>query len=1548
MTSDFSDNYSTEEEVFVFPASFGQQRLWFLEQLEPGSPFYNLANAVRLRGQLNVAALEKSLNEIVRRHEALRTMLTQVEGRIVQAIAPSLTLKLPIIELEGVSEERIQQLATEEARLPFVLSQFPLIRVKLLRLNTKEHVLLLTMHHAIADGWSMGILLQELAALYSAFVVGKPSPLPECQLQYADFTVWQQQWLQGEVFNKQLTYWKQQLNNLSPLQLPTDRSRAPVQTFRGETQSQTLSGQLTEALESLARQEGVTLFMLLLAAFGTLLDRYTGQEDIAIGSAIANRHHPESESLIGLFANALVMRVNVSGNPSFRELLGRVRQMTLEAYAHQDLPFEKLVDELQPERDLSRNPLFQVYFGVNNTPMPALELGELSLSPIAIDSRTSQFDLSLEIFEGEQTLTVAIEYSTDLFDAATITRMFGHFQTLLENIIADREKSLASLQLLTPSEEHQLLIEWGHGEGETERHGEGEKHGDCLHQLFEAQVKRTPDAIALIDRNQSLTYRELDRKANQLASYLQSLGIKPGMRVGILLSSFDAIASIWAILKIGGVYVPLDPDYPQERLAFMLTDAQVSVLLTQSHLLATLPKHSAQVVCLDTDSNTQKLSSLSPSLRVPLSPCPLNLAYIIYTSGSTGTPKGVMVSHRNLVSVYRAWENAYNLSAEPLIHLQTASLAFDVFAGDLVKTLCSGGTLVLCPKEILLQPEALYRLMRQQRINSVDLVPAVVDRLLNYLETTGQSLDFMRLLVVGSDRWYVRDYARLKAVCGCQTRLINAYGVSEATIDSTYFENDIDNLNPDRLVPIGRPFSNTQIYLLDTHLNPVPIGVPGELYLGGEGIARGYLNRPDLTAEKFIVNPFCDRPGERLYKTGDLARYLPDGNIEFLGRCDRQVKLRGIRIELAEIEAVLNRHSQIWQAVVSDREDGSGSKYLVAYLVLQQQDNPSPEPISKTLRNYLKERLPDYMIPSGFMVLAALPLSTNGKIDYRALPKPSKLESQAKFTLPRTEIERQLAAIWAEVLNLEQVGIYDNFFELGGDSILSIQVVAKANQQGLQLTSKQIFQYPCIAELATAVNTTEAVTAAQGLVSGFLPLTPIQQWFFEQNLSNPHHYNQANLLEIPASLDSDIIRQVLKQLLIHHDALRLRFELTNFGWQQFNDLPHESIPFVEIEIQQSYEINAIATQLQASLNLSTGSLLKVARFKLGENQSDKLFIAIHHLAVDAVSWQILLEDFRTAYRQIERGQPIQLPAKTTSFLVWAEKLKQYSQSAELKKELDYWLSEVNKSVSPLPVDFLGGANTVASSNMLSVTLSVEETQTLLQYIPTTYRSKIDEVLLTALGLTFAEWTGENSLLIDLEGHGREPLFTDVDISRTVGWFTSLFPVVLELGDESTVNQALKQVKQQLRSIPNGGIGYGLLRYFGGDEIAQPLRKLQAEVNFNYLGHQKVRETDSSHLLRLASDSIGFLYDPQGIRSYLLEIDYFIAGDRLQMDWTYSEAVHRHSTVENLAQGVLEKLRSLLARSDSPQTHSYAPSDFQAAKISPKDFNKLLNKLSKKD
>ncbi|MGQ4807000.1 D-alanine--D-alanyl carrier protein ligase [Candidatus Entotheonellaceae bacterium PAL068K] len=1095
------------------PLSFAQQRLWFLDQLIGPSAAYNIPAGIHISGQLEIPLLERAFNEIVRRHEILRTTFPAVDGQPVQAIAPTLTLPLRFVDLQHVSKPQqdavVNRLAAQEARQLFDLARGPLFRYTLLRLaavpqpcttaheeppthptrqpaghaaHNTEHILLVNMHHIISDGWSIGVLTRELTTLYTAFSMGQPSPLPELSIQYADFAQWQRQWLSGEVLQRQLHYWRQQLHGAPTLlELPTDHPRPAVQSFNDRREPFALDPDLTEQLEDLGQQFSMSLFLPLYTAFVITLFRYSGQEDIVVGVPIANRNRQEIESLIGFFINTLALRTDLSGSPTCRELLERLRQVALDAYAYQDLPFERLVEELQPHRTPSHAPLFQALFAWQNQPQEVLELPGLTLTPLERENVTAGFDLTLSLETvapdpspgNSPQIKGWLGYNTDLFEAATIQRMLGHFKMLVAGMVAHPDQRIGEVPLLTEAERHQLLVAWN-----DTRTAYAQDHG--IHQLFAEQVERTPDGIAVVGpmvdtepgEAGQLTYRALNARATQLAHHLQALGVGSEGLVGVCVErSVAMLVGLLGILKAGGAYVPLDPAYPPERLAFMLEDAAIRVLLATTNSAAQLPPHQAHIVYLDQDLKHRSQNQIQqPSRTGP----PEGLAYMIYTSGSTGHPKGVLVAHRGLCNLAQAQIRAFGVARSSAV-LQFASLSFDASIAEIVMALCTGATLYLAPTRA--HGPALEPLLHDYGISHIILPPSVLAVL------PPADLPALQSVIVAGEACppaLVQQWLPGR-------RFFNAYGPTEATVCATIAEVTSAELSDLGRPPIGRPIANTQVYILDPSCRPTPIGVPGELHIGGVGLARGYHNRPALTAERFIPNPFA---AGRLYKTGDLARYLPDGNIEFLGRIDHQVKFRGFRIELGEIEAVLAAYPAVRDTVVMLREDTPDDKRLVAYVVLKEpqlhQALADPRDLKADLRTHLKRKLPDYMVSMTFLILDALPLTPNGKIDRRALPAPDGSDVEDGYVAPRTSTEKALATIWADVLGLDRVGVHGNFFDLGGHSLLAVQLLALIEQQfATRLPLTMLFQHATIEQLASVLHQSAAALA-------WSPLVPLQ------------------------------------------------------------------------------------------------------------------------------------------------------------------------------------------------------------------------------------------------------------------------------------------------------------------------------------------------------------------------------------------------------------------------------------------------------------------------
>lgn len=1025
-----------------------------------------------------------------------------------------------------------------------------------------------------------------------------------------------------------------------------------------------------------------------------------------------------------------------------------------------------------------------------------------------------------------------------------------------------------------------------------------------IHELFEEQVEKIPNDVAVVFENKKITYKELNERSNQLARILRERNIKPDQAVGLMVDiSIEMIIGMISILKAGGAFLPIDPEYPKDRIKYMSENSNIVLLLTQTKVKDKI-HFEREIINLENKSLfTGECSNLAKINQSE------DLVYICYTSGSTGNPKGVQIQHNSLVNQIFGLKQRYNFNSS-LGHILLAPFTFDPSVQQIFLPLISGGKLFLISKQIKNELPELLDFIVTNQIDIINTVPSIMNVLLNHVNNDN-NLHFKYVILAG-EVFPKNLYLRLKKSFSVE-KIINIYGPTEATINTTLYECKLKETNS--TIPIGKPLMNYKVLILNEHQNLVPIGVPGEIYISGVGLARGYVNNPELTAEKFIINPFM--PCERMYRTGDLARWLTDGNIEFLGRVDQQVKIHGIRIELGEVEAALGQHPAVRETVVVAREDIPNSKRLVAYVVPNQEQTPT----TGELRLFLKQKLPDHMVPSAFIMLDALPLTPNSKVDRRLLPVPDTTRPKLKdiFIAPNTPIEETLANIWEQVLGISQVGVHDNFFDLGGDSLVLLQLVSRANQMGFRLTVKQLFQCQTISELVGVISTTPTVHAAQDIVTGPIPITPSQYRFLvERKTPTPHHWNVSELFEVRQPLTPELMEQVVQQLLTHHDALRLRFVQTDSKWQQFNAGITEAIPFENVDLsslpesKQWQAIEVAATKLQASLNLSEGPIVRVMFFNLGAQKS-RLLVVVHQLAIDAISSQILKEDFQTALYQLSHSQTIKLPPKTTSFKQWAERLTKYAQSTELRQELKYWLSLPWSRFLRLPVDYPGGNNTNASSRFVSVKLSAEETRTLM-VVSSTHHTQLNEVLLIALAQTLAQWLKTNTVLVDLVRHGRETLFEDLDLSRTIGFFISYTPVFFNLDGISHSIDVLKSVKEQLRYIPNGGIGYDLLRLLNEDQkIKKKMQALpRAEVQFNYLGHfDQIFDSSENTILRPAKESIGPTHSPRGIRYYPLSIIAGICEDQINLNFVFSKNLHRFSTIKKLSQNFVESLHKLI-------------------------------------
>jgi amino acid adenylation domain-containing protein/non-ribosomal peptide synthase protein (TIGR01720 family) len=1199
------------------------------------------------------------------------------------------------------------------------------------------------------------------------------------------------------------------------------------------------------------------------------------------------------------------------------------------AFDNQEAPFEKVVDAVQPGRDLSRSALFQVMFSYVRSGMSDAAIPGLTLRGMEVESGTSKFELTLEVTETPRGLACIFEYNSDLFARATVRRMIHHFQTLLQAMLDNADRRISDFPVI-PEEEGRFLLRELNAEEALF------PSAQTLQELFEVQAAKTPDASAVEYLGRVLTYGELNRRANQLARVLRRAGVGPERLCGLCMErSVEMMVGIVGILKAGGAYVALDPTYPRDRLQMIAEDAGLCVVLTLASSASSVPAGPWTVVTLDIDGPAIASEEAGNLPGIAMGD---NLAYLIYTSGSTGRPKGVMISHRSAVNLWMGLERAIYVrhAGRPLRTSLNAPLIFDASVQELV-TLLSGHCLCIIPQEIRGDGPGLVAFIRTQKLDVVDCVPSQLKLMLGAGLLAKDAPWVPAVLLPGGE---AVDEGTWKTVASNgATDAYNMYGPTECTVDSTICRFRDLAAQPS----IGRPIVNVQHYVLDARLRPVPIGVAGELFIAGEGLARGYFNRPDLTAERFLPNPFAAGAGGRMYRTGDRVKYLPDGHLVYLERLDHQVKVRGFRIELGEIEVALERHLQVRQAAVVAQQEEGGEKKLVAYYLPQEGEIPGTE-----LRAHLKATLPEHMIPVFFVAMKSFPLTPSGKLDRRALPKadPVKLLSGLEAIAPRTPAEETLAEIWKQVLRVPELGVRDNFFELGGDSILSIQVIARANEAGLRLTPRQLFQNPTIEALALAAGSRKAVAAQQEPVTGPVPLTPIQRKFFEEILDDPDHWNQAILLGIEGSLDGPVMREVVRHALVHHDALRMRFRRDGDAWVQWNEPPGADPPYEEVDLSGEPEsegrLREHAATVQRSLSLHEGPLLRVVRYLMPGG--DRLLIVIHHLVVDGVSWRILLEDLRRLYGLLRQQLPAELPAKTTSFREWAMRLAEFAQTDAPRRELAYWTGELAAPPDPLPVDFVGGENREDFSAWVQTEFSVEETAALTGEEGKALNATIPELLLTGLLRAYERWAGKRVLRIEMEGHGREEFQDALDVTRTVGWFTTLFPVSLDLRGAIGPREELATVKDQLRRVPENGFGFGLLRYMSSDEsLCMTMRSLgRAEISFNYLGHfDRAAATEG---FRVIEEAVGQERSGRAQRSYLLDLSAKVMGGKLQLGLAYSRNYHRSETAETLLQSWAEEVRHVARQCGAFRQGEGIPVDHTEAGLSRAELQGIIQEL----
>jgi amino acid adenylation domain-containing protein/non-ribosomal peptide synthase protein (TIGR01720 family) len=1462
------------------PASHAQQRLWLVAQLEPDSSAYHMVGAFALNGELDRGALLASLELIVERHDALRTRFYEHAGQLCQRIDPPGPLALEERDLRG-EPEQVQALADAHAARAFDLAQGPLLRVQLLHLDEQQWRLQIVCHHIVSDGWSIGVFAEELGRAYAALRLGQAPQLAELPIQYADYAQWQRAWLEAGERERQLGYWRERLGSEQPVLALPYKLDASGQRHAAR-QSIEVPSALAERLRQLAQGEGATLFMLLLAAFQLLLARYSNQRDIRVGVPVANRQRAETAPLVGFFVNTQVLRAEFDAGMSFRQLLAEVRRDALDAQDQQDLPFDQLVEALAPERSLGQTPLFQVLFNHQKRDLGALQLPGLRLEPLAQGVPHALFDLALDSLEDSAgQLRLTLTWARERLDDGQMQQMSAHLLGLLEQVSAAPDQPLVRLNVLD-SQDQALLSEWN-----TPRQAFDASR--LLAELIAEQAFLRPEAIALVHGGERISFAELEARANRLANLLVTHGVRPESRVGVSLERGNAmIVAMLAVLKSGGAFVPLDPDYPRERLSYMVEDSGLKWLLTSSDLAERLPLgECVEPLYLD-QLDLSAFDTAAPAVQLH----PLNLAYLIYTSGSTGQPKGVAVNHLGLTMHVQTIGQRYGMTPDD-VELHFASISFDGALERWTVPLAFGSRLVIRDQE-LWSAEKTCQVIADEGVTISCLPPSYAQQLLDWVESQGLKLP-VRSWTLGGEAFTRETYERLQKVLQPQ-RIINGYGPTETVVTPLIWEAFPGDSFEAAYAPIGNPVGLRSLYVLDAEMNLLPIGVAGELYIGGEvGLARGYFQRPELTAERFLPDPF-GAAGERMYRTGDLVRWREDGTLDYLGRVDHQVKIRGFRIELGEIESQLLALEGVQEAAVIARETPTG-KQLVGYVVARENTDTTQ------LKTKLAKMLPDYMVPAQIIALAKLPLTPAGKLDRAALPEPT-WQSQS-YEAPQTDNERILAAIWAEVLGVERVGRQDHFFELGGDSIVALQVVSRVRQQGLQLVPRELFQFPRLAELAQAARAA-GEDVAQEPVTGELPLAPIQAHFFAMGQTEPAHWNQALNLELLRPLDPQLQEQALQALVAHHDGLRLRFSQEQGTWRQHYAEMNTKQPLLWLrEAGSDAEADQLYQQAQQSLDLAAGPLLRALYLKQA-GQADRLLLAVHHLVVDGVSWRVLLEDILAAYRQLEAGQAVRLQSKSQSYKRWTEALQNWAGSEAAQVELDDWCSRLSGPALALPRELEGISASHGDKREVRLALDVSETKRLLQ-APAQLGVRIDALLLTALTRALCRWSGQPGLRVNLEGHGRDALAGELDLSRTVGWFTSLYP--LQLPQVIDVSEHLQQVQQRLQQIEHGGQGYGVLRWLGSTAAQAALAAVpSAEVIFNYLGQYQAGT--AAEWFRPAGGG-GAAVAADNPLAGRLAVNGQVFEGRLQLSWEYAANQYRAETIEALAADYRRELLGLL-------------------------------------
>ena len=1528
----FFDPIPALEKKRGYPLSEAQRRLWVLQRMAPESVEYNITEAFLLKGAIQVQALQQAVEILVNRHESLRTRIETVEGVPEQVIDDSVKVTIKIEDLsKGNHPERAALTRAKSiAALPFDLAKGPLFHLSLLNLGADQHMLVVSMHHIITDGWSMAVLVRELLTLYPTLLAQKSPQLPALPVQYKEYASWMNQWVEEEPRAlKAREFWMNTFTGEIPkVEMPTDFKRPRIRSGKGAACFFRIQPEIVRELEQLGKQKGASLFMALQALVKTLLFRYTRQEDLIVGTPVAGRAHPDLQGLVGYFINTLPIRDEVVGKESFLKLLEKVRPKVEGVLEHQMYPIDRLLSGLNLERDTSRNPLYDIVVVLQNTESTDLTFDGVEAKRIPFDHGTAKFDLTFTFTEEEEGLNLKVEYATDLFKASSAEQMGNHLIQLLQAVVETPEEPIEALAMLSASEKAELFDKLNDTRATYPEQV-------TLVDLFEQSVDQYSDAVAVVSGDTHLTYEEVNRRANQIAHYLiREFEIEPGDLISVVLDRHEWIpVALLAIIKTGAAYVPIDPTYPENRQAYMLGDTAGRVILSEAKYSASLAEMTI-VPVLDVRKITEEAED-NPQVKLN----PDLVAYVIYTSGSTGKPKGCLVTHRNLVRLMFNDRHPFDFNASD-VWVMAHSFCFDFSVWEMYGALLYGGKLVLPPREEVVDTQKFLDLVRQHKVTVLNQTPGAFYNFLHLEgETPGSDLsDHLRYVIFGGDKL---DPGRLapwieRHPLG-QTALINMYGITETTIHVTFHSlTEQEILAADGSSPIGVPLPETEVYILNEALQPMPRGAIGEMYVGGTGVAKGYLNRSRLTRQRFIKDPFVS--GKRLYKTGDLGRWTVEGILEFHGRSDNQVKIRGFRIETGEVISHLNKLPAIAESAVVAIQNEEGYQELAAYLRFEE---GHVEPDATTLRNTLAQTLPDYMIPVHFIPLEKIPLTANGKLDRKALPTPGEVSLQlgSQFAAPGTREEKVLAPVFAELLGREQVGIHDNFFSLGGDSIKAMQIVSRLNKEGYALDVRDIFSFPTVSELGPRLGQVSQ-TADQSVVAGEIGLTPIQHWLFANFASQPYHYNQSATLFNDKWFNQDALQVALDAIFLHHDQLRAFFRFEGGKWKQTIRVKVEPVPLNIVDLRTHEhpleELERCATQAQSGLEMS-GPLLNWTLYQLPDG--DRLHMVVHHLLIDGVSWRILLEDLQVAYQQATWGENIELPAKTTSFQLWSEYLSEYAESPELHQEVDFWNQQAGRQFDKLEVNHPESENTYGGVDHFAVSLEEAATRELMQQANKAYFTEINDLLLTALGRALHEWQGMDQVQIILEGHGREVIQKEIDLNRTVGWFTTLYPFALTCNVKDQGGH-LKMVKESLRQIPGKGLGFGVLKYLS--ETKMKSSETPARISFNYLG-----QFDNSGLqegMKLSTAEVGGEVSPRSRRYLELEIAAVVADGKMKIDFGYHKDRFEPANIQKLAELMRTQLKALTDHCISRSLPEKTPGNLTYHSISIQELDLLRERV----